>query len=409
MKGRIPGPVLAAAAALLLGTVLFVITPVTDDGGGFTKSDGRYYGAMAGAEGFPEAFTRTAPWCHRPLTPFLVSLLPLDTLDGFRALAFASSVLSLLLMFAVARRAGLGEGPALLGIALYGGVFWAVRFSFFSPTYIDFQTQLFLLLIVYLTLADRRALLLGALALAALQKESLAAFSVFPVAFLLTRAGRTRATLAWSAALVLTPFAAALAVRLLLPAVNDYSPLVMLEHLERLTEPAFWPVLVQSLFTGLGALVPLLLLHHGPWVSYLRGAPYWYPYVVLAGILLFGGNDKSRLFLYALPLVTLLALKVVEALARVPARWRAAVWVVVLVAVHWHIAGTLRPIESVPEYLARLVPVHSKGTYVPFLVRNLVAALALAVATLALIFGRVRYRAAVGFTGDDGAEPRSTP
>jgi hypothetical protein len=68
--------------------------------GGF-DFDGVFYGAMAGGPIIDPPYAHVPPWCFRILTPALVRALPWNTLASFRAVAFASTVALLRLVFAV--------------------------------------------------------------------------------------------------------------------------------------------------------------------------------------------------------------------------------------------------------------------------------------------------------------------
>ena len=55
--------------------------------------------------------------------------------------------------------------------------------------------------------------------------------------------------------------------------------------------------------------------------------------------------------------------------------------------------GYFSSVGPTSEYLARMVPVHSSGTYVPFLIRNLLIALVVIGSTVYLYFGSIRFDA----------------
>ena len=209
---------------MLLTAVVFATTPVTTNNEGF-DFDGLFYAAMAGSPLVMPEMAHAAPWCYRIVTPYLVSLLPWETLTSFRIAAFGSDVVSLVTLFLILRRLGFADDQSLFGVALYAGVFWTLKFSFYSPAYIDPETQLFLLAIIYLTIDRRYIALVPVLILAALQKESLAAFSVFSATALVRERGGHLSTS--SGLLASTMFAAPLGAiaiaRAVVPAANTYS------------------------------------------------------------------------------------------------------------------------------------------------------------------------------------------
>jgi hypothetical protein len=363
---------LVLASIVVLVGIVFLTTPLTSSRRGF-DSDGRYYGSMAGETSFPAYSAPAAPWCHRVLTPYLASLLPGPVLQRFRMLAFASSVMSLWVLFLIFRRLTLPLGASALGILMYSGVFWALRFSFFSPAYIDYNTQLLLLLIVLLTLADSYRPLLPVLALSALQKESLVLFGILPVIRLLQRPGARgwpgRIGLAGS--LLLTPLATWLAIRALIPAESSESGIhSLMREGRRMLDPGFWPIMVQAGFSGLGLTPILLCVSPVSWLEKLKAHKEWWVWAALSGFLLLGGTDKGRLFLYGLPLLVVLGATSASALQARSPRRLFTFWCLMVLVPHWLIGGLFGRLEPVSAYLARMVPEHSGGAYLPFLLRN---------------------------------------
>jgi hypothetical protein len=356
---------------------------------------------MAGSNLFPSSMANKAPWCYRVLTPYLAHLLPWDTLQNFRFLAYASTLLSLCILFLIFRRFGFPSDLSALGILLYAGVFWTLKFSFYSPAYIDYQTQMFLLLIIYLTIAERYIILLMVLVLSALQKESLVAYSLFSVLHLL-RCRHSRSNLFLGGvviSLIVLPLASVLLVRVLVHAESATNPaLTLLNEISRLREAHFWLVLLQALFSGLGLLPVILIVQHGPWLGFLRRRIAWIVYLLISIAFLFGGIDKSRLFLYSLPMVTLLSMHVLSALAAMRGKHRFLAWALVVILLHFFIGGYFTPMGTFSEYLAKMVPEHSGSTYLPFLIRNCAVAVGVFVFTLCLAVGELYFRPKIGFT-----------
>jgi hypothetical protein len=389
-------PVLAG----ILVSAVFITTPVIDHGKGF-DSDGRMYGVMAGSNLFPSSMGNSAPWCYRVLTPHLAHLLPWDTLQNFRFLAYVSTLLSLCILFLILRRFRYSSDLSALGVLLYAGVFWTLKFSFYSPAYIDSQTQMFLLLIIYLTITERYIILLPILVLSALQKESLAAYSLFSVLHLL-RYHRGRSDIFLGVAvisLIILPLGTVLLVRYLVPAENTtHNALVLFGEISRLLEPHFWVVLWQACFSGLGLLPVVLIVQHGPWFGFLKKHVEWKAYLLISILFLFGGIDKSRLFLYSLPMVILLSMPVLAALAAMGGKRRFLAWALVLVLLHFFMGGYFTPMGEFSDYLAKMVPEHSGGTYLPFLIRNCAVAVGFFVFTLWFAVGELYFRPTIGFT-----------
>lgn len=376
---------LSVMLALLLTAAVFATTPITTNNSGF-DFDGVFYAAMAGSPRVTPTMARVAPWCYRVVTPSLVSLLPWDVLTSFRIVAFASDVLSLVILFLILRRLGFAEDVSLFGVALYAGVFWTLKFSFYSPAYIDPETQVFLLAIVYLTITARYIALMPVLILAALQKESLAAFSVFSVTALVRdRGGRLSASSILPAlALIAAPLAAIGITRFVVSPVNTYSGVQeTLGQLQLLLSAGFWPVFAQSIFSGAGLLPMVLIVRPRPWLKFLRARYEWIAYFAVSIALLFAGRDKARLFLYLLPVIVVCSVIVAEEVKTLSGMRRAVIWMAALLAIHFYVGGYLTPMGSFEDYLARMVPEHAGRTFLPYLARNLVLAAALLIFTLA--------------------------
>jgi hypothetical protein len=381
--------------AILLTSIAFFTTPVHRHVRGF-DTDGAIYGAMAGSRFFEPSLARQAPYSYRVLTPYLASLLPWATLDSFRALAYVSNVLTLWILFLVLRKFDFSRDLCILGVLLYAGVFWTLKFSFYSPAYIDFQTQLFLLLIIWLTLSERYLVLLPILVLAALQKESLAAYALFVAAHVLRhrrrRGGLSPGLLLIS--LIALPAATLVLAQRLVPADNSYDALgVPMREISRLADPPSWPVLLQATFSGLGLIPPILIVRYRDCLAFLRTHVEWVVYLTISVFFLFGGEDKARLFLYGLPLLVLLSLQAAQALKASGGSRRFYIWALVAVFLHLLIGSYLTPMGSFDDYLGRMVPEHSAGRYRPFLIRNCAIAVAFLSLTVWLMRGAPGRRA----------------
>jgi hypothetical protein len=249
--------------AVLLPVAVFRLTPVTEYGRGF-DSDGAYYAAMAGAPGVPPELGSRAPYCHRVLTPAVVARMSGDVLGRFRRLALWSSILNLVLVGVLVRRCGEGPLAAALAVLLYAGVFWTVKFPAYSPAYVDFQTQTFLLLVALLApIVRARWWLIPVFVLGVLQKESLLAFAPFAIFASFRKRRASAGALAWAALLVVLPLGALLAVRLAVSQTNAYQPTDVFDYLGRLAQPGYGIRLIHAGISGLGLLPFVILLQPG--------------------------------------------------------------------------------------------------------------------------------------------------
>jgi hypothetical protein len=376
------------ALALLLVLAIFRLTAITEYKGGFDW-DGARYAAMAGASGVPSELAREAPFCHRVLTPWIVENLPGsgDVLGRFRRLGLWSCVLNLYLVGLLVRRHGADTLVAALAMLLHAGIFWTVKFSAYSPAYVDFQTQTFLLLVALLAPIGRaRAWLVPLFVLGTLQKEALLAFVPFALlASWRARPERTLGTFAFAALLVALPLAAWLAVRIAVTPANAYDPTDPLAYLALLRDPDYRLRLVHAAISGLGLLPLVILLRPDVAWRELRAHPEWGVWLVTALALLFGGFDKERLFLYALPPLLVLASRAAGELRRRLPQGFFFAWAAVTLGVHLWLGHQLEPIPSFLDYVDRMLPLHASPRHRNYLGDDLLAVGLWAVASAALL------------------------
>jgi hypothetical protein len=365
-----------AVVFLFLIAAVYLSTPVVDDRDGF-GSDGRFYASMAGEGSLDVAFRERAPYCWRILTPALAASLPFSILTNFRVLAFVSNYLSLLVLYALLRSLQFNRCITTAGVMFYAGVFWTTKFSFFSPAYIDYQTQLLLLALLLLMVRDKHGWMIPAMSLAVLQKESLLATVGVVYSYdLLYRKSNwsVRPGALYAVGLFAVPLLMLLSVRAFITPTNDYSAVSVvigevrgLLSLDRLTR------LGSALFSGLGILPVLVLYGIRPSARYLAVNLHWGVLVLTGVVFLLGGVDKSRLFLYALPAFVVLATHVVSDLTVRKPTWLVTMWLIATLGIHLYIGNYLTPMGSFSEYLARMVPEHAEGTsYTQTLATNLV-------------------------------------
>lgn len=387
---------------LVLNVLIALITPVNEYNNGF-DSDGVYYGSMALADERLHDLAHTAPFCWRPLTPWLAARVaewlpgeypsPGDRiLGGFRALAFASNCVTLAALLALLRTLGFAETAANAGALLYAGNFWAVKFSYYSPAYIDFQTQMFVMLALLCTAARRYWLLPPLLAIAACQKEP--TLYVLPAVLVhYWHSGRrvSPAALAWTVLVVAAPVAAIFVVRSSIPAVNTYDAAGVWVSMvaTQVTDAGGWPWLLASIFSGLGILPALLFAFAGHAGRFLVRSPHWLVLAVCAVPLLFGAYEKARYFLFLAPALVLAASAIMNTQgAQLSAR--VVGWLLVTVLAQFYLGHQFEPMGSFDDYLARMIPIRPETQVaVVALVRGVAVSLAWLLFTWALI-GRAR-------------------
>ncbi len=372
------------ALPLLLSALVWLATPRTEENGGF-DSDGIHYGAMALADARLDELARTAPFCYRVLTPWLARQvapwLPDEgrtpahrILAAFTLIAFASNVVTLAALYSILRAAGLHPTARVGGVLLYAGVFWTLKFSYYSPAYVDHQAQMFAVVALALAVRSRYLLLPLWLALAVVQKE--ATLYVLPAILLhYARAARssTRTLIGWSVAMTLVPAMARILVQNEIQPVNRYSfASVWLEMLRtQLADPGFWPWLAAAAFSGLGILPVLVLSNAGAAWRFLRQRPHWGALLLCGLPLLFGAYEKARYFLFLLLPLAVVAGVLIHQRFAAGDGWRAWVWLGSAVLAHLYLGHHLEPMGSFEAYLDRMVPIRPEpGVAVAALIRG---------------------------------------
>gem|GEM_PF-3299710 len=375
--------VLLLPAVILVPVVL--TTPLTDHNDGF-DSDGMKYAAMALRR--PELYdlAHTEPWCWRVVTPLLASLLPFHIIGSFTIIAFVSDWIALSLLFCLMRRCGLSEIGSVLGVLLYAGIFWTVKFSFFSPCYVEHQTQMLLVLGLYLIVRRAYWTLPILLAVAVLQKESLLALA--PIAIAHYWISQTRIDgrgWAWMIVLVAAPAVVLAIVRSQIASINPgWSRSAATYSLtEQIFDPTFWPRFFLSFYSGLGLLPLILIVRCRPALRYLRENPHWIVALLVGAAALFAGGDKSRLFLLAAPVVCLVAAQTLEPLLT-SRNFASLSWVAIAILLHLYLGSLFSPMGSFYDFTDRFVPIHSKILHIAF-ERDTWVSLTFGAATLVLL------------------------
>lgn len=345
--------VFALCPALL--AVVAMTTPLVPIAGGY-DSDGIHYAAMAGAR-IPVAIAgHEAPFGWRVLTPWLAGLMPGSFLFRFRALGLLSNWATLVLVYETLRSLRRSVLASLVGLLLYAGVFWTLKFSWYSPFYIDAQTQLFLALVTFLAVRGAFPWILVILPIAALQKESATVAGLFAVACFARRNGwHSMVTARYAAFVGLGSTLPLLAVRWFVgPLPQEWS----LSHAFAvlLAQPSLPAKLVMSSVSGLGILVVLLPVHGRHTLKFFRAHPEWGLYGGVTLLLTFGGVDKSRLFLYTLLPLTVAAVHVIDELYLRRERWADRTWLAATLLLHLWLGWHLTPMGDAREYLRRMVP-----------------------------------------------------
>jgi hypothetical protein len=362
--------------ALILLSIISVTTPVIEYNKGF-DSDGVFYGAMAGEEQIHPRLKFVAPFCWRVVTPFLASILPFSTITNFTVLAFLSNWLSLIMLYTLLRQLGFNKKLSVIGMFFYTGIFWTAKFSFYSPAYIDYQTQLFILLILLLMEWEKYWWIVPIMCIGVLQKESILIYGVVPYSHFASRKGWISWTsISYLVALLVVPFLTIITAHALITPINNYSPLVVFHYLKGLLNPGFWPRFLLAIFSGLGLLPLIILFRLKVSVEFLSRNFHWLIVIIAGTALLFGGSDKARLFLYMLPAIIVCALSVIKNTCEQTTGSKVFAWIMVTLLLHFYVGNFLTPMGTVADYLSRMVPVHAPGaSYLPSLASKVIVSL----------------------------------
>lgn len=337
-------------------------TPVTPHNEGL-DSDGVHYAAMTLRDPRFQELASTAPYCWRLLTPWIASLVaphdPQRLVPTLRALNVVSAWVTLAALYALLRRLELSPSGRVIGVLLYAGVFWTVKFSFFSPAYVDHASQSLLMLALLAAAAKRWWLAVLVVALAAFQKESILAVVPVLIVWRWRCAGlRTLHDRLWAVAAVVAPLGVVGVIRIAVAASNEYSPWFMFTSIVagQFSDPQFWKLLAPELSVGLGAMLFVMLGCARRCAAWLRENPQWAVMLIVGVPLAFAGMEKARLLLPLLPACVILSAWLLDRAWQCGSAGRA--WVVLTLLIHVYLGHHLEPMSSIDEYFTRMTPLH---------------------------------------------------
>ncbi|MBN2057083.1 hypothetical protein JW905_19305, partial [bacterium] len=260
---------------------------------------------------------------------------------------------------------GFNRSETLLGLALYMGVFWTVKFNAYSPCNTDAIMGFFQMAILYLGLSGWYIPALVLLPIAVTAREQALLLAPALALMVMERRGRRPVSnLTLAAAFPAASVAAFLLIRYFITPARDYDSLGMVwKQLAILGQCRFYPRIALSLLSGLGA-IPLLFLYRirsRAWRFLL--SPPWLVLTIGGMLSLFGGRDKARLFLFILPLLVVVAVKMLVPGNRSPAwSWSLATGTL---AMHLYLGYHLTPMTGFVAYLQRMVPMHAPDFTLP--------------------------------------------
>jgi hypothetical protein len=322
---------------------------------GGLENDGVFYYAMAHRGQASALLSHTAPFATRVLTPFIASLVPVRGLAAFAVVSAVSTWLTLALLYRILQRSGVSRAGSLTGVLLYAGVFWTVKVTAFSPALVDFQMQLFVVGIMYLIVRRWWWAIPGAVAAGVTQKETIIAMSlVAAVTYAAWERPSGRALAAYTTALLVPGLAVYAVLRATIVPLKSIpgGPGFMVWDARLWAHPNLWPRFGLAAISGLGVL-PLVAAASVRRVRLREDAP-WLAMTVVFTCLLFGGAEKSRLFLPIVPALVVIVGRIVDG----PASDRSATrgWLALTLGVHSFLGGWLTPTGPFASFMRHIRP-----------------------------------------------------
>ena len=348
---------------VLIVSFFYLTTKVNTINEGY-DNDGMYYASQVSNEGILSIVNpKTAPFCYRVFTPFIVSLTPLNTLDGFRFVAFISDCLNLFFLSQILLLLGFSYRYVLCGVAFFIGIFWTLKISFFSPCYVDYQVMLFILMHLYFTLRKKYIVAILVSSLAIFQKDSLLFLPFVSMAYYYESNNRkfSRNFILISIVSIVIPISVFIYLRSVVDAVNSYSlSSTMVDNINILlnTENFGWK-LSGELISGLSLLsvFPFLYLMNYP-INFNRVNLIWWVYLIFSFIFLFGGVDKARLLMYLILPIIILSLKLIINVQAKLEQETFILWLTLTFLLHFSLGNVLINFNDPADYISKMVPIY---------------------------------------------------
>ncbi len=365
--------------SLILNTTVYLTTPLTEINDGYDR-DGLHYARMSQSDMLQSDVEM--PHKQRILIPFIVHHIPLPTISAFSLIAFVSCVVNIVVFYLLLLKIGFSRFFSFVGILFYAGVFWSVKFSYFSPCYTDYVSQLILLLLLYLVVDRQHLLAIVLLCLATLHKEVFPYFSIFVVSDYLFKLNfkTNRKEKLILVIYLLSPFVVLKVLHFFGSLHTSGSLMVILYQMARFRLIEFWPVFIHAIISGCGILPILIIFGHKSVVTFLKQHPSLIVYFALSVLALFGGIDKSRLFNYMLPLIVILSIDFINN-QKFKVNFTFIFWLSACLLIHFYLGGIFSPIGNTESYLSRFVPEHSGGKYMNYFLTNLLIIVVLSIGT----------------------------
>jgi hypothetical protein len=261
------------------------------------------YKATADAFRSGDQPTGTMPAVARIGVPFVVSLMPFETADGFSFLNLCANFLSTILLFVWLKRR-LSEGLSI-GLTLAFCVHWLgpTRFAYWAPISTDpwaFVALIAGLLIIDAKLSSRQVLIISLVALSGvLIRESVIVVPIVFAVKLITQRGPR-----WLLYSVLPLIASAIGLFIVRSQVHMTADIGLLQTMYHWAFEKTFPEVVLGFFMSFG--IGGVLAFSRKTRTHITAHPEHLAFVIVLGMAAwFGGTDTERIFLWSAPIMLL--------------------------------------------------------------------------------------------------------
>jgi hypothetical protein len=274
----------------------------------YSQWDLKHYLAMARAAPGIDA-TIPQPFAHRILGPFAAGLLPVSPETGFHILVILSSLFLALFFYFLLVTFDISPPAAAVGTIL----FVCNKYFFGFPIWDYFQINDILLLIgisvsFYALLKDKWVLLMSALLIGTLARETI--FLMMPVPFLyLAEKGTIRQEGLKAMAAIIPALTVFLILRLLIPAPGNGPMATFMEHSGKIISSGFWYGLL------INAIAPCSSLPIVFWketVLFFKERNYFLIFLIMVFAAVLFGSNNERLMAPAFIVIYWLIARIIQ-------------------------------------------------------------------------------------------------
>jgi len=329
--------------------------------------DGWVYLGMSNPEETAQKVLRHRPWSLRVLSPAIVRFLVLGTgvdhLTGFYVLHCLGHWINLVLLVEILRFYSIPYGAVVLGEIFYIGVYWTIKWSFFSPGYIESGSIFFIFFATWKALRRDFATQPLIFMLGSFQKESflfiapfITALKVWPNFFLSQTGCR------YLLVLVVPSLAVIGFLDRVIPELGGhYVPESLIKEVivTYYLDLRWYPRLLLTPWAGLGVMPWILIWGRRRVVQFIKQHPSWIVLVLCGLPPLVCGWDVSRYYIVLLLPAILLSSYVLSPWVK-SSSYRHKLALGVFIAVHFFIQNQFTKIITSEDFYLYTRPETSK-------------------------------------------------